>query len=386
MHFKRPLGIIAVSALVAASFGSCDSAPFEAFTDTEIDAIEETLNDYLDAVTQADYDAAKDYVEDEAECFLTAEFDDQSAELIAAILNETEYDIDEIEHDEDSAAAQVTFTVPDIESIADEGYDFDEFVEAVGELEDMVEVSFEYELSKDDDTWLIDADSTEDLCDYLTQLIADLEFGRLTEENALETVDTFITLMSEGDITGANNLLTPNDNVFVSYIAMATLIPGLPDVLASYSSSLTYTSEVTEVTDEYIIVDVTGTAPDLQAAIDAVIDNEDIMVPLYADYIEATLNGQDENLLFFSMAGSLMTSVGESLDAAPTAPVTFSFKVTENEDGELRLELTGGPEFSIDMDDLSSRTEYIVPAITQLLSEGRISFDQVLELQQMYGV
>lgn len=233
---------------------------------------------------------------------------------------------------------------------------------------------------------MIEGDSTEGLCDYLTELIANLTFGRLTEENALETVDTFITLLSEGDITGANNLLTPNDNIFVSYIAMANLMPGLSDVLTTYSNRLTYTSEVTEITDDYIIVEVTGTAPDIQSAINTVLDNEEIMVPLYADYIEGTLDGQDENLLFFSMAGTLMTSVNGVLDTAQMSPVSFIFKVTENEDGELRLDLTGGPEINIDMDDLSSRTEYIIPAMTQLLSDGRISFDQVLELQQMYGV
>lgn len=381
MHTRKILSIITSSTILLGTLSSCSL-----FDYLEKSNVTSALLEYLTAVQEADYNESSELVVDGEDAFLLNEMSDTEAELIAAIQNASEYEIGEIDVNGSSATAQVIFTLPDIESIADEGYSYDEFIAAIADIEDTVDETIEFELVKEDDKWFIEADSTEGLCDYLTELIADLTFGRLTEENALETVDTFITLLSEGDITGANNLLTPNDNIFVSYIAMANLMPGLSDVLTTYSNRLTYTSEVTEITDDYIIVEVTGTAPDIQSAINTVLDNEEIMVPLYADYIEGTLDGQDGNLLFFSMAGTLMTSVNGVLDTAQMSPVSFIFKVTENEDGELRLDLTGGPEINIDMDDLSSRTEYIIPAITQLLSDGRISFDQVLELQQMYGV
>jgi len=381
MHTRKILSIITSSAILLGTLSGCSL-----FDYLEKSNVTSALLKYLTAVQEADYNESSELVVDGEDAFLLNEMSDTEAELIAAIQDASEYEIGEIDVSGSSATAQVIFTLPDIESIADEGYSYDEFIAAIADIEDTVDETIEFELVKEDDKWFIEADSTEGLCDYLTELIADLTFGRLTEENALETVDTFITLLSEGDITGANNLLTPNDNIFVSYIAMANLMPGLSDVLTTYSNRLTYTSEVTEITDDYIIVEVTGTAPDIQSAINTVLDNEEIMVPLYADYIDGTLDGQDENLLFFSMAGTLMTSVNGVLDTAQMSPVSFIFKVTENEDGELRLDLTGGPEINIDMDDLSSRTEYIIPAITQLLSDGRISFDQVLELQQMYGV
>ena len=381
MHSRKTLSIITSSAILLGTLSGCSL-----FDYLEKSNVTSSLLKYLTAVQEADYNESSELVVDGEDAFLLNEMSDTEAELITAIQDASEYEIGEIDVNGSSATAQVIFTLPDIESIANEGYSYDEFIAAIADIEDTVDETIEFELVKEDDKWFIEADSTEGLCDYLTELIADLTFGRLTEENALETVDTFITLLSEGDITGANNLLTPNDNIFVSYIAMANLMPGLSDVLTAYSNRLTYTSEVTEITDDYIIVEVTGTAPDIQSAINTVLDNEEIMVPLYADYIEGTLDGQDENLLFFSMAGTLMTSVNGVLDTAQMSPVSFIFKVTENEDGELRLDLTGGPEINIDMDDLSSRTEYIIPAITQLLSDGRISFDQVLELQQMYGV
>lgn len=381
MHSRKTLSIITSSAILLGTLSGCSL-----FDYLEKSNVTSSLLKYLTAVQEADYNESSELVVDGEDAFLLNEMSDTEAELIAAIQDASEYEIGEIDVNGSSATAQVIFTLPDIESIANEGYSYDEFIAAIADIEDTVDETIEFELVKEDDKWLIEGDSTEDYYEFLIEFISDLEFTRLTEENALETVDTFITLLSEGDITGANNLLTPNDNIFVSYIAMANLMPGLSDVLTAYSNRLTYTSEVTEITDDYIIVEVTGTAPDIQSAINTVLDNEEIMVPLYADYIEGTLDGQDENLLFFSMAGTLMTSVNGVLDTAQMSPVSFIFKVTENEDGELRLDLTGGPEINIDMDDLSSRTEYIIPAITQLLSDGRISFDQVLELQQMYGV
>ena len=381
MHSRKTLSIITSSAILLGTLSGCSL--FDYLEKTNVTS---SLLKYLTAVQEADYNESSELVVDGEDAFLLNEMSDTEAELIAAIQDASEYEIGEIDVNGSSATAQVIFTLPDIESIANEGYSYDEFIAAIADIEDTVDETIEFELVKEDDKWLIEGDSTEDYYEFLIEFISDLEFTRLTEENALETVDTFITLLSEGDITGANNLLTPNDNIFVSYIAMANLMPGLSDVLTAYSNRLTYTSEVTEITDDYIIVEVTGTAPDIQSAINTVLDNEEIMVPLYADYIEGTLDGQDENLLFFSMAGTLMTSVNGVLDTAQMSPVSFIFKVTENEDGELRLDLTGGPEINIDMDDLSSRTEYIIPAITQLLSDGRISFDQVLELQQMYGV
>ena len=381
MHSRKTLSIITSSAILLGTLSGCSL--FDYLEKTNVTS---SLLKYLTAVQEADYNESSELVVDGEDAFLLNEMSDTEAELIAAIQDASEYEIGEIDVNGSSATAQVIFTLPDIESIANEGYSYDEFIAAIADIEDTVDETIEFELVKEDDKWLIEGDSTEDYYNFLIEFISDLEFTRLTEENAIETVDTFITLLSEGDITGANNLLTPNDNIFVSYIAMANLMPGLSDVLTAYSNRLTYTSEVTEITDDYIIVEVTGTAPDIQSAINTVLDNEEIMVPLYADYIEGTLDGQDENLLFFSMAGTLMTSVNGVLDTAQMSPVSFIFKVTENEDGELRLDLTGGPEINIDMDDLSSRTEYIIPAITQLLSDGRISFDQVLELQQMYGV
>ena len=381
MHSRKTLSIITSSAILLGTLSGCSL-----FDYLEKSNVTSALLKYLTAVQEADYNESSELVVDGEDAFLLNEMSDTEAELIAAIQDASEYEIGEIDVNGSSATAHVIFTLPDIESIADEGYSYDEFIAAIADIEDTVDETIEFELVKEDDKWLIESDSTEDYYNFLIEFISDLEFTRLTEENAIETVDTFITLLSEGDITGANNLLTPNDNIFVSYIAMANLMPGLSDVLTTYSNRLTYTSEVTEITDDYIIVEVTGTAPDIQSAINTVLDNEEIMVPLYADYIEGTLDGQDENLLFFSMAGTLMTSVNGVLDTAQMSPVSFIFKVTENEDGELRLDLTGGPEINIDMDDLSSRTEYIIPAITQLLSDGRISFDQVLELQQMYGV
>ncbi len=381
MHLKKILSIITASALMAGALSSCSM-----FDYLEKSNVTSAILKYLTAVQEADYNESSELVVDGQDAFFVNEMNDQEAELITAILSSSEFEIGDIEIDGESASAEVTVTLPDIESIADEGYSYEEFIEAIGTLDEKVDETLEYELNKSDEEWLIEGDSTEEYYNLLMDLIADLEFTNLTEENALELVETFMSEMSEGDLTSANGMLISNGSEFSSYMSAAVYIPGISDALTAYCDRLTYTSEVTEVTDEYIIVVVSGTAPDLQAAIDSVLDNEDVMVPIYADYIEATANGTEETLIFYSVVSSLMGAVCTELDTIQTAPVEFTFKVTEDENGELLLELTGGPEINIDFDSLTSRTDYIVPAITQLLTEGRITLDQVLELREMYGV
>ena len=142
-------------------------------------------------------------------------------------------------------------------------------------------------------------------------------------------------------------------------------------------------SEVTEVTDECITVTATGTGPDMQAIINAVLDDPDVMVPLYADYIESMINGNTLNYL--TIASSLTGAVSEQTAVAATGPMEVVFQVTEGEDGRLYLDPVSGLGFDIEIPDMSSRTEYVIPAVGQLLSEGRITFDQLANLEELTG-
>ena len=382
MNTRNILCLLTSSAIISGLLGSCNF--MEARDKTDINY---ALTDYIGAVQEADYSDSRTFVVNGEDYFADNEMSEDDAALIAAIWDTTLFDIDDVDIDKSYATATVTFSFPDLESIAGEGYSFDEFVEAIPQITDNNEQSLEFELTKEDDAWLIDADSTEDLYNLLASLIEGLEFGRLTEENAVAAVETFIDMMAQGDVTNAVAMLKNTDDSFYGYVqtagSVAGALDGVTDVFSNYFGRADYEAQATEVTDEYIIVTVTGTAPDLQQAVDSVLGNSDVMVPIYADYIEGYING---NVNIIGIAGSLVTELAPAVNEAPSVPLEAQFKVTEEEDGQLYLEPLSGPDLQIDIDGLMNRTEYIVPAIGQLFQDGRITLEQVSNIQEMMGV
>ena len=378
MHTKRIISVISASALIMGSLGSCSL-----LSDLEKPHAYEALTDYMEALHDADYEYAGRIVEDGQDAFSTAELNDTEAELMAAILGASEYDIGDIDMGDGTATAEVTISLPDIESLSDEGYTYEEFLAAVADAEASVDESFEYELNKVEEAWLIEPDSTEDYFNHLMDLIADLDFSVLTEENALELVDTFMTDLSEGNIDEAAAMLSDSDSQLASYAQMAVAMNGFSDVLSGYFSRIDYVAEATEITDEYIIVTATGTGPDMQAILDSVLDDEEVMVPIYADYIESMLNGNTLN--YMAVASELMGALAQQTAQAEVGPMETVFKVTADENGNLLLEPVSGLGLDLEIPDLTQRTEYIIPAVTSLLSEGRITLDQLSNIEQITG-
>ena len=373
MQTGKIICIITSSAILAGAMGSCSM-----LSNLEMPNVRSALTEYLTAVKDAQYEESAEHVVDEEDAFLLNEMNDTEAGLIAAIQDASEFDYEDIEIDEDSATAQVIFTFPDIGSIADENYSYEEFLEAVGDIEDTIDETIEFELVKEDDVWLIEADSTDEYYNLLMSLIADLEFTNLTEENALELINTFMTDIEEGNTGDAVSMLGNTDSELASYLQLAGTMDGFNDIITGYFSRVDYELEVTEITDEYIMVTASGTGPDMQAVLDAVLADQDIMVPIAADYIESTLNGSTMNYL--TIASNLAGALTEQIAQAGTGPVEVVFKVTEDENGGLVLDLVSSVGFDFEIPDLTTRTDLIVPAVALLLDEGRITFAQFAEL------
>ena len=378
MPIKRVLSVITASAILAGTLSSCSM-----FDYLEKSNITSSLLKYLTAVQAADYNESAEIVVDEEDAFILNEMDDSEAGLIAAILAASEFEIGDIEIDGESASAEVTLTLPDIESIADEGYSYDEFLGAVAELNDTVDETLEFELVKEDEEWLVEPDSTSDYYDLLMSMIEDLNFTNLTEENALALVSTFMTDIEEGNAGDAASLLGNTDSGLASYVGLAGTIGGFNDVITGYFSRLDYELEVTEVTDEYIAVTASGTGPDMQAVVDAVLEDEEVMVPIAADYIEATVNGSSLNYL--TILSSLTGTISDKISQAGTGPVEVVFHVTEDESGTLVLDPVSNVGFDFEIPDLTSRTDLIIPAVALLYDEGRITLQQLAELTAGYS-
>lgn len=378
MYTKKILTIAAAPAVIAGILGSCSLLDA-----LEKPNIESVVTEYITAVQDAHYDEAAELVADSEDAFLLNGMNDTEAGLIAAIQDASEFEFGEIVIGDGSASVQVVFTLPDIESIAEEGYSYEEFVAAVGDIGETFDETLEFELVKEDEEWLVEPDSTSDYYDLLMSMIEDLNFTNLTEENALALVSTFMTDIEEGNAGDAASLLGNTDSGLASYVGLAGTIGGFNDVITGYFSRLDYELEVTEVTDEYIAVTASGTGPDMQAVVDAVLEDEEVMVPIAADYIEATVNGSSLNYL--TILSSLTGTISDKISQAGTGPVEVVFHVTEDESGTLVLDPVSNVGFDFEIPDLTSRTDLIIPAVALLYDEGRITLQQLAELTAGYS-
>lgn len=375
MTSRKALSLITAAAVLAGSVIGCSLLGGKDKT-----AAGEAVTNYIEAISKAKYGTSKKYVIDEEDYFLEHEFDGATSGILEALWSATEYELGDIEVNKDSATVEVEFTMPDLESIADEGYSYNEFVDAIADIDDMTEETFEFELSKEDDEWLIEPDSTHDFFTFFIDLTADLDFAGLSEEAAMEAVSTFISYMAEGDLASAeamNANAVGYDPVYDDGDAYDELMGNL---MAAYFSNLDYELEVTEVTDDSITVAVTGMAPDAYSAVNAAANDPDIMAPITADYIEATVYGICSN---DNLEADVFAIVADAIDTADLIPYSSFAVVTADEDGNLFVRPDSSFVQTFDFPEYMN--EAIVPAALDLLYEqGRITAEQYDELSATF--
>ncbi len=145
MKTKKIVGLVTASAILLSSVSGCSL-----LNGKQKEAVTDAVEGYVDAVKEGKYDKSVDFVLDGEDYFQENEFDGPTQELLNAVLDASEYEVDEIEIDDDEATAVVIFSIPDLDSIADEGYSFDEFIDAVADIEESVDEEFGFELAMDD--------------------------------------------------------------------------------------------------------------------------------------------------------------------------------------------------------------------------------------------
>lgn len=368
MNTKKIVSAVTASSILVLSLSGCSL-----LNGKSKEAITETALGYIDAVKGGKFNKSLKFVADEEDYFQDHEMDGMQAELVAAVLDASEYEVDNININKNSATADIIFTMPDLESIADEGYSFDEFIEAIGDIDEQVEETVEFEFSKEDDEWFIEGDSTEDFYEFLNEIGEGIEFSGLSESGALAAVDTFISYLADGNLEAAVAMSSDAGNLAEGLEDIDTSldqIAGLSDVMSAYYSRLDYTSAVTSVTDDSITVLVTGTAPDPEAQIAADVSDVNVMAPIAADYIESMINGNNDTMIMINQVFAIVT---DAIGRSGTTDFDHEVVVTVDEDGNYYV--TPSEDFGLDFDfpDLISSDEVLPAALDLLLEQGRIS-------------
>lgn len=376
MKGRKAIGLITSVAVLASSFSGCALLGGKDKT-----AIEETAISYVEAIRDGKLSSSKKLVEDQEDFFQTAELTDEQTELIGAILSASEFEVEDIEVNKDEGSATVTVTMPDVESINEEGYTFEEYVEAIADIEDTTDRDVDFDFVKDGDDWLIAADSTEDFYNFITGITDTCEYGGLSESAALEAVDTFIEYMRNGQIEEAYAMSLTDTDFDEFQEGMELYGDAMISVLGAYYGNLDYTSEVISSDDDSMTVAVTGTAPDVESGIAAAFADTDSAAPVMAAVI---------GYMFFGIGteqeamNTVFGYISQAISGAQTIPYSSTIDVVADEEGNLLVD--PGDDFLFDTDfDLSDYmdSEALQNATFQyMVDQGMISES---ELQTIMG-
>ena len=370
MNTKKVMSIVTATSMLVLSVSGCSLLGGK-----DRQAIEDAATGYIDAVNAGKFNKSLKFVEDEEDFFQENEIPSDQADLIAAVMGASEITVENIEAKKDQGSADIVFTMPDLDEIADEGYSLDEFIDAIEDIEGTVEETVEFSFVKDGEDWLIEADSTEEYYNFLMSIGEGIEFSGLSETAALETVDTLVNLLREGDLQGVAAICGETEELDFSDLEEEGMdVNSIINVFSAYYTGLDYTSEVTEVTEDAITVSLTGTAPDAQTAIEETFSDPDTVAPLLADVYESYLNGDNGDMS--AAYSSVYSLIGESIVSADTIPYSSSVVVTADEEGNLFAEPADDFIFdfdSIDIGTMLSSDEAVMAAFDLLLEQGRIS-------------
>ena len=332
MNTKKVMSIVTAASMLVLSVSGCSLLGGK-----DRQAIEDAATGYIDAVNAGKFNKSLKFVEDEEDFFQENEIPSDQAELVAAVMGASEITVENIEAKKDKGSADIVFTMPDLDEIADEGYSLDEFIDAIEDIEGETEETVEFSFVKDGEDWLIEADSTEEYYNFLMSIGEGIEFSGLSEAAALETVDTLVNLLREGDLQGVAAICGESEELDFSDLEEEGMdVNSIINVFSAYYTGLDYTSEVTEVTEDAITVSLTGTAPDAQAAIEETFSDPDTVAPLLADVYESYLNGGNGDIS--AAYSSVYSLIGEAIVSADTIPYSSSVVVTADEEGNLFAE------------------------------------------------
>ena len=372
MNTKKFVSAVTAASVLALSFTGCSLLGGK-----DKAAIEEVATSYIDYIKDGKLNKSADLVVDEEDYFQENAFPVQQEDLLSAVLASTEFTVENIEVKKDSGSADIVFTMPDLDSIADEGYSFEEFLDAVGDIDDTVEETVEFEFSKDGEDWLIEGDSTEDLYNFFLSIGEGIEFSGLSESAALEAVDTFMAYLAQGDVNGVLSMSPDGADIFDSLDDFTEALGSdntvISNLFSSYFSQVDYESSISSVSEDAIVVSLTGTAPDAEPAITAAVQDHNVIVPIYADYIESLVSGNYDTV---ALTGEILDAVSTAVaQTTLTTAYNASVTVTADDDGNLYCDPTEDGSFFYDFEfpEVADSSELMVEALDLLLEQGRIS-------------
>lgn len=361
---KTAAALLSIAVVVAAT--GCSNK--------EEEAVNEVATAFVEEVVTLNLEDAIEYVsEDEQDAFVLSVDEDCQAVIVAA-LADSEFEINETEIDEDEATVAFDIThviVSDVVEELGEGYSAEELVAAVEDAE-LFEDRIEVDLEKDDDEWFVT--NGEAIIKYFERFVDDVEFGGVSEAGAVEVLDTAIAAFAANDTATLANCFSDgadvsNDTLYVPYF-----------------TNLEYEVLSSDVGEDSVSLEISYSAPSLQAAVDAA----------FADP-EALCRNGFANLMYVSMSGEGDEEAAEAeaidyilsfmdVNVTDTNTATIDFVLVDEElviDGSADTFLNVEPEMELTDEQ---EMEIFELSVGIWAEEGLISEEEANELMMFLGL
>lgn len=375
----KNLKIKAVAATLAFSILAATSC---SALDKSADDVQDLVDTYMNNIVKGKSDKNADLVEDEADAFIDISTGDDDQDIVLeAIIANMSYEIGDVEASkkDEEGTVEVTIELKDISSILDGEYSSaDEAADAIADIDDTTSKDFEIEVILDDDEWFISSKSTEKIADYLVDYVADIEFGALSEEAAINFVDYIYDLAASGDTDGLYE--------YDLYDDTDDWDANTGDVLGAYWSSADYEITVTSRDENTATVVVSGTAPDIEAVDETANSDDDFLISLLTEALRAAITETDYGTTLMYIASQEYISI---IPTAASSDYEATYIVSVDEEGNFSVELTSGylfPDFEIVDFETVNRSDYYEAALLNLVNDGIITEDQAAYVfYQQYG-
>lgn len=336
---------------------------------------------YFDAVLAMDFDESKTYVSGEADSFGRIYDDERECEYMTKVISKTSYEVGDVNIATSVANVSIKIVMPYLRPLGDERLTYEQLIDKIDSVTQTYESTILFSMTKDTyGDWVIAGTSTEILYNLFLSLDDDIELALFTEEDAENAVRSYIDTIARGDFTEAAAINTNyNNDIIYSSLGIRNAaadygVDGYCAASAVYYSRLNYDIEFTEITEDKITMNINGYAPDLQAAMDAMMADVPTMSELYADMFEGMIRGTYTDASF---GNNMMTRFGDFIQTADLIPFNRTVVVVMGTDGELKVDTgTGLGSFYTIEGDPQIQEEAADNAFDILVEQGRITEEE----------
>lgn len=345
-----------MSVAMVASITGCD-LPFGGKSGSKEDnAVTDAVASYMDNVIAGKYEKALKSVaeqEDDEAINISTMFDylgGDQIEVVEALISSTEYEVKDVEVDDDEASCKLVLTIVDIEAVLDdldEDSDIDDLIDAIEDSKDKKDEKIKLSLVNDDD-WLLESD--EDIANLYYDMVEEIGFegatpvettsgsgeifvgdGEFSEAGVINYVDSCFLAMAIGDFSqfGADDT--------EAFAGMSINSPEFTSFLTTYFSYVEHETIINsiDVDNKTANVTINTTVPKAADLVSSLYNNHDFLVAMFAYSISGQELDFDNNP---ELASFFVDSMTAAIPNCATENLSATTVVTMDENGNYNMD------------------------------------------------